>query len=565
MPTTYARVRRQHRTIETKRDLHALWRSERLESQGAIEHTLRVYEMAIRLDGWQVVAGWARAAITAGEILNAQLVELAMRALEEPDDDFLIELVNHLLATSPPSYFEFWYALFAARHSHRGERLFRAHLAGVSDYHLVKYRRWVKKIFRKLRFRCRTAREKAIGAIAFAMYRDYDASSYPSEIFAQYIKAHDVARSKPKTKQGKSVPPGRHSELVAEALAPLRMWSIAEGIRTSHGLPRTLRYLSVMAPTLSDVELRRALKAFDRKLLTADHKKASELVTETAAHITERLRHMDLPIEEWAKIYPYQKSPILARVLEQILGDRLDAAVGELAPRLAVTPVPIADSRLDARGFRCGFLAGYLLHRADLESVAYIAGPDAAHALSHPSSLWPYGVGAVPPVRRFAAEPDHRHRVGFDTVRTMFAAVAAQRSPSPASMDTAIRCLRAQLRRRLVIDGEVSAADVPVLFLPGPPDEEERAALISILEHFSAAVLALFEQRWDPPLDAPRAVHLELSRDLGAATEQLVAGLERAAEHRAAFAPRKASIDRAARELLLCPPDLGIQPVLRTA
>jgi len=561
MSSTYAQVRRQHRTIETKRDLHALWRSERFENYSTVEHALRVYEMAIRVDGWSAVSRWARDAIQAGKILNAQLVELAMRALEQPDDDFLLELVDHLLETSPPSYFRFWFALFSARHSHRGERLFRAHLAKVSDYQLVKYRRWVKKIFRKLRFRCNTDRERAIGAIAFAMYRDYDRKAYPSDVFVAYVKAHDVARSKPKTKQGKSVPKARHSELLAEAAGPLRMWSIAEGIRTSAGLPRTLKYLSVMAPSMSNVELLRALKAFDRVLMTADHKKASELVTETAAHVTERLGAMDLPLDEWAKIYPYQKSPTLKRVLEEIIGKRIEAAVAELD--IGVTPIPVVETALDARGFRAAFLTSYILHRANSESPVYVADSNRAQAITHLSSVWPYGLGMLPPTARFTAEPDHPHRLGFDAIRELFAAVSRQRTPVARSLAMPIRCLRAQLRRRAQIDGEVSAGDIPILYLSAQPDEEERAALTAILAHFSASILVLFERRWDPPIEG--AICVELSRDFSSAVKQLVEALGSAAEKREAFAERKSETDRVVRELLLYLPDPGILPVLRVA
>ena len=108
----------------------------------------------------------------------------------------------------------------------------------------------------------------------------------------------------------------KQAELLAEAAAPLKMWSIAEGIRTSAKIPRTLKYLSTMAPTMSDIELLRSLKAFDGKLMTADHKKASELVSDTARHISGRLGQMNLPLEEWAKILPYPKSPILRRLLD---------------------------------------------------------------------------------------------------------------------------------------------------------------------------------------------------------------------------------------------------------
>ena len=563
MPSPYATVRRQHRQIETERDLRALWRSERFESPAAIEYGLRVYEMAIRVDGWGTVVAWARDALRAGQILNNQRVELAMRALEQPDDAFFLEIVDHLLDTSPPSYFKFWHALFVARHSHRGERLWRAHLAKVSDYQLVKYRRWVRKIYRKLRFRCRTDRERAIGAIAFGVYKEYDAKAYPSDVFKAYIAAHASARSRPTTTQGKAVSKARHAELFAEAAAPLRMWSVVEGIRTSARLPRTLKYLARMAPTLTDIELLRALKAFDKQLMTADHKKASQTVADTATHITERLGKMKLPLDEWAKIYPYQVSPVLRRVLETILGARIDDAVKGLA--LPVTLVPIVDASMDARACRTAFLAAYIAQRADAEAIAYVVrDPGKAQALSHLGPTWPYGVGSLPPVARFTAEPDHPHRLGFELVRDLFVSVAPNKTASPSSsVAMPIRCLREHLRRRAVIDRGVGPRDVPVLFFARPPNPEEHAALVAALAPFPAAILAMFEQRWNPPVDAPNAIHVQLPREAEPAMAQLVEALGQVGAHVEAFATDKAGLDRAARELLLAPPDPAVVAVVR--
>ncbi len=566
MPSAYAQVRRQHRTIETERDLRALWRRERFETEGAVEHALRVYEMAIRVDGWETVAGWARDALSNGKILNTQLVELAMRALEQPDDAFFVDVVDHLLGSAPANYFKFWHALFVARHSHRGERLFRSHLANVNDYQLVKYRRWVRRILRKLRFRCKTAREHAIGAIAFGVYKEYDPAAYPSEVFTAYIKAHAVARSRPTTKQGKDAPKARHAELFADAAAPLRMWSIAEGIRTSARLPRTLKYLNRMAPTLSDIELLRALKAFDRQLMTADHKKASELVAQTAEHITTRLGKMELPIEEWAKIYPYQQSPVLQRVVENILGERIDAVVDSLRDRVSVTPVPILDAGLDARACRAAFVLSYLLQQLDPEAVAYLVrSSSSAQALGHATAAWPYGVGVLPPVSRFTPEPNHPHRLAFDVVRELFVAVAQQKSPAPAPVAMAIRCLRAHVRRRTVVAGTAGPRDVPVVFLGAPPNAEERAALVASLQHVPSAVLVLFERRWDPPLDADNLVHVELPRNVAGALEPLIAALTTAGERATANAAGQAARDRTGRELLLAPADAGVTPVVRRA
>ncbi|MEM6992672.1 MAG: hypothetical protein AAF721_19315 [Myxococcota bacterium] len=566
MSNAYANVRRQHRTIETERDLRALWRRERFESEAAVEHALRVYEMAIRVDGWATVAGWARDALADGRILNTQLVELAMRALEQPDDAFFIDVVDHLLQRAPANYFKFWHALFVARHSHRGERLMRGHLAKVSDYQLVKYRRWVRKIFRKLRFRCKTDRERAIAAIAFGVYKDYDKAAYPSEVFTAYIKAHAAARTRPVTKQGKDVPKARHAELFAEAAAPLRMWSIAEGIRTSARLPRTLKYLNRMAPTLSDIELLRALKAFDKQLMTADHKKASELVAETAEHITMRLGKMTLPIEEWAKIYPYQGSPVLQRVLETILGERFDGAVEALSGKVDATLIPIVDAALDARACRTAFLTAYVAHRSDPEGIAYLVRSSAhAQSLSHASATWPYGIGVPPPTSRFQAEPDHPHRLGFALIAELFVAIARQKSPAPGSLDMMLRCLRAHVRRRVVVDGGVGPRDVPVLFFGTPPAEEDRAALVAALAPFPAAVLALFEQRWDPPVAADNAIHVELPRAVDGATDKLLAALDDVGSRGTAHAERKDALDREARELLLWPPDRAVVHVTRPA
>jgi hypothetical protein len=176
MPNQYTQVRRQWRDVDPERDLKALWASERFESPERVQESLRVTELAIRVAGWDAVKGWAREQLGLDRILHAQLVELAMRALERQDDAFLTEIGTTLLERSPANSFRLWFTLFSARHSHRGERLFRAHLATVEDYRLVKYRRWVRRIFRKLRCRCESPREKAVGAVAFSMPAAYTAS-----------------------------------------------------------------------------------------------------------------------------------------------------------------------------------------------------------------------------------------------------------------------------------------------------------------------------------------------------------------------------------------------------
>jgi len=554
VPNKYASARRRHRDIDIERDLHALWQSERFENEATVGEALRVYDIAIRVEGWKTVTAWARAALTDGKILNAQLVELAMRALEQKDDGFFASITEHLIKNAPASYFQFWHALFSARHSHRGERLFRAQLGAISDYHIVKYRRWVKRIFRKLRFRCETDREHAIGAIVFAMYAKYEPEKYPSSVFDTYLAAHRAAHTPPLTKQAKPVAKVKQAELLAEAAAPLRMWSVAEGIRTSAKIPRTLKYLSKMAPTMSDIELLRSLKAFDGKLMTADHKKASELVSDTARHISERLGQMNLPLEEWAKILPYPKSPILRRLLDDILGERLDATI-ERVSALPFTAIPFVDQGLDARGFRVAFLLAYVLHRTSPRAIEYLVGSDGAiTTLAFTGSLWPYGLGLTPPSKRFEAEPDHPHRLGLDLIRQVFPTAAAQTASRTRSLEAFVLALRAHLYRRAQLDRAASAADVPVLFLAAPPQDEERAALTAHLAHFSAAVLVLHEQRWDEPLEGTNLVHLNLPRAVDGAITHLLGAIQGIDEKRPAFAARKEQIDQAVRELLLAPP-----------
>ena len=562
MPNKYAIARRRHRAIDIERDLFALWQSERFENEATVDDALRVYEMAIRVEGWATVTAWARRALTEGKILNAQLVELAMRALEQKDDAFFASITDHLIQNAPASYFQFWYALFAARHSHRGERLFRAQFAQISDYHLVKYRRWVKRIFRKLRFRCKTEKERAAGAIAFAMYTKYDPAKYPSQVFELYLLAHRAAHSPLLTKQAKPVAKAKQAEVLALASAPLRMWSVAEGIRTSAKIPRTLQYLSTMASTMSDIELLRALKAFDAKLMTADHKKASDLVSETARQISTRLEQMKLPLEEWAKILPYPKSPILKRLLDDILGRRFETAVQRVTD-LPFTAIPLVDQLLDARAFRAAFLVAYALHRSNPRAIEYLVGGDGnITALGFTGSLWPYGLGSIPPAQRFEAEPDHPHRLGLDLIRQVFPAAAAQAEPRARPLDPFLLALRAHLYRRAQLDRAASATDVPVLFLAAPPADEERAALAACLDHFAAAVLVLFERRWDEPLEGENLVHLSLPRVVDGAISDLIAAIPSIEAKRPAFSARQARVDHAVRELLLAPPP-PVTPVTR--
>lgn len=563
MVSTYAETRRQHRAVQTERDLRALWRSERFEDARSIEDALRIYEMAIRIDGWSTVVGWAREALEQRAILNAQLVELAMRALEQPDDAFFAEITDHLFANSPRNYFVFWHALFVARHSHRGERLFRAQLEKVSDFHLVKYRRWVRRIFRKLRFRCKTDRERAIGAIAFGMLEAYDRKAYASEPFELFIAASNAARTRPKTDKAKPVTGAKHAQHFAAAAAPLRMWTVAEGLRTSARIPRTLEYLSKMAPTLSDLELLRALKAFDAKLETADHKKASELVTSTAAHLTERLSSMTLTPEEWAKILPYQQSPVVSRAVEEVLGAQLEAAV--LAHRsLPVRFVPVLGPGLDARGFRAAFIAAYVLQRADPESIAYRVAPDGqVHALAHDTPLWPMGVGRHVPVERYRPEPDHPHRVGFDLVRATFPDAAQQDSAQARPVRSSVHALRAHLYRRATVHREVLVDDVPLLFLSAPPTDEERAGLSAILSMFAGAVVVLMERAWDEPPADERVLGLEAPKSSEGILATVVEASGRLGAMIEAHRGRKLELDRAVRELLLGPEPGAIVHVVR--
>ncbi|MCG8421687.1 MAG: ribosomal protein L7/L12 [Proteobacteria bacterium] len=558
MPNNYAKVRRQWKDIDIERALKALWASERFESADAVEDALRIYELAIRVEGWERVVSWARQQLADGRILNAQLVELAMRALEQADGTFLEELTRHLLDTSAPNYFRFWHTLFATRHSHRGERIFRAQLAELSDYRVIKYRRWVKRVFRTLRFRCHTPREKAIGAIAFANYRDYKPKDYPSDVFRAYLACHDAARNPKKTKSGKPVAKVKQMENFAAAAAELAIWTIAEGIRTSVGLPRTLTYLAAMAPAMTDLELFRTLRAFDANLKTADHKRASQDVVNLARYLEKRLGKMDVAIEEWCKIYPYQHSPVLVRVFEELIATAIDAARARLEPLSSVALLPIVPVSLHGRGFRVALILAYLLYRNNDDATGYLAGSDGVDILSHPSALWPYGHGARPPIWRWHPQPDHPHRVLYQMVRDTFPDAANRRESLPLDMGPYIESLRYHLYRRAVLDDRTSSADVPVLFLARKPHDDERRALLAHLDMFSAAVLVSFEQPWHEPLDAPNLIHLELPIDIAASAEILVELPKRIDDMRTSFAGRKDAIERAIRHLRL-----GPAPVVR--
>lgn len=570
MSKSYAKVRRQWRDTDIERELGKLWRSERFESPEAVAEALRIYEMAIRVEGWAKVRTWARAALAEKRILNAQLVELAMRALEQDkqdgggegdetgnetggrgDREFLQEITRHLLDNSPVNYFRFYYTLFSTRHAHAGEQVFRAQLAELSDYRVVKYRRWIKRILRKLRFRCTTDRERAIGAIAFAMYDKYDAKAYPSEMFQAFLACHDAARTRKKTKTGKPVAKSEQMKTFATAAAQLGIWTTAEGIRTSAGLPRTRGYLAAMAPKMTDGELIRSLRAIDANLKTADHKRASETVVALAEHVHQRLGQMDVTLEEWCKIYPYQQSPVLLRVFEQLIGQRVAQAVAALEPLSRFAFVPIAPLTLAGRTFRAAFLATYLLYRINREASAYLAQSGPPRALVHPSQLWPYGYGVEPPAWRWQSEPDQPDRVLCELVRETFPVAAARKRATPLPMKPYIDGLRSHLYRRALVDRQASARDVPVLFLTGEPGVDERKALTTHLQMFASAVLVTFEKPWREPLADERVIHLNVSPTLADMNEQFVGVRERLLSQEATFLARQPAVDREVRHLLL--------------
>lgn len=557
MPSSYTHIRRQWRDVDPERDLKALWATERLETASRVQESLRITELAIRVAGWEVVKGWAREQLEEGAILHVQLVELAMRALEQPDDAFFQEIGAALRSRSPASLFRFWLTLFTTRHSHRGERLFRAGLDDLSDHQLVKYRRWVRRIFRKLRFRCKTPRERAIGAVAFSMQSHYDRSGYSSDAFDAWFEASRVASTWARTKQEKRVTPARQAEIFAVAAAKLGIVSVAEGLRTSSKIPRTLSYLEAMAPKMSDLELRRTLRVFDAHLTTADHKKASARVVRVADYLNGRLSSMEVSLEEWCKILPYTKSPVLVRVLEGLIGSGMDQQIEALCPALPFAPVPVADLALDARGARIAFLLAYLLHRTHAQApMLWIDAARAVHVVSHISpdnDVWPYGIGTEPAAAWWEAAPAHLHRIGLDTMAHQFPIVAKQQRASVHPLDPVLRALRWQLWQRHLLDGATSALDVPIVFLAAAPPAAEREALTRALDPFPAAVLALFEARWDRPLQLDHVVHLSLPRSLEGALAALSEAAPRIDAARSSFSARKALVDRYTRRLLLAP------------
>lgn len=555
MTDPYVQVRRQWKDVDPERDLKNLWATERFEDAAKVHEALRVTELAIRVAGWETVRGWAREQIAKDAVLRAHLVELSMRALEQKDDAFLTELTATLLARSPSNYFHFWLALFTARHAHRGERIFRDELTKLSDYHAVKYRRWLRKIFRKLRFRCNTPREKALGAVAFSLPKAYQAQAYRSEIFDAYFEALKSASTWVKTKSGKNVTGARQAEIFTPSAVALGVWSLVEGIRTSARIPRTLGYLAAMAPKMTDTELRRALRAFDAHLGGADHKKAPEEVVACADYLRSRLVAMPVTLDEWSKILPYTRSPVLVRVLEELVGVQLQGAITWARESTGYTAVPVIDANLDARGYRAAFLVGYVLQQAreDAEGVV-IDGEGGLHVLGYPSALWPYGTGLEPPARRWTPEPDHPHRVGLTALRETFPVVAKRAKPQARPLDCALRALRWHLWRRATVEGGPSEGDVPVLFLPNEPSPEEMVALGAVLDCFSAAVLALFDDAWYRTLDRAHVRHCTLPRDVRGAMDVLGRETAKIAEVRASFAGRREAVARAVRALLLAPP-----------
>jgi large subunit ribosomal protein L7/L12 len=554
MPSRYTDVRRQWRATDPERDLVRLWRAERFEEAAAIEEALRVYELAVRVAGWEAVKGWARAAFGEGRILNAHLVELAMRAFEQRDVAFVAELTGQMLDQSPPSFFRFWYTLFCTRHSHAGEKIFRAQLAALSDYHAVKYRRWLRKILRKLRFRCETPREKAQAAIAFGAYRGYDKGAYPSEVFEAYVACHKAAGERPKGKQDKPVSAEQHAAHFAREAAKLGIWSVVEGVRTSAKLPRTLGYLAAMAPGMTDLELRRALKAFDARLKAATHKKAPEDVVELSAYLRGRLQAMQgVVLEEWCKVYPYLESRALCDVVEDVVDGRIGArveAIGRGAWGFAPLVVP---ETLEARAFRAALVVAYLLYGAGGDAAIYLVRPGAPRLLAPPSPLWPHGVGVLPTAARWGVGPDRPHRAFYDLVRGTFPEAAKRRATAPLGVDGYVLALRHHLHRRQTLDGAAPSNDVPLLVLTGEPEGAERHALLAHLAMFPAAALVKLDAPWKHPLDGPHLAHLYAPAAVADLLAPLAALEGAVAEARGAFAARKPDVDRALRHLVLAP------------
>jgi hypothetical protein len=478
-----------------------------------------------------------------------------MRALALGDAGFLSEMTRTLIDRSPPNYFRFWYSLFTARHSHRGERLFRTELAALRDDHAVKYRRWLRKIFRRLRFRCDTPREKAIGAVVFSLQKQYLSDGYRSDVFDAFFEAHRVATSELKSKTGKVLSGERRAERFAEAAASLGIWSIAEGIRTSARVPRTLHYLSTMAPRMTDTEVRRALRAFDGYLGAADHKKAPEAVVACADYLRTRLSTMNVPLGEWAKILPYAQSPPLTRVLEELVGVRLQATVAWASEVAPFTAVPVLDTQLDARAFRTAFVLSYALQQSRGDSNALVIDPvGSLRVLAHASPLWPYGVCIDPPAARWEADPDHRYRIGFSALREMFPLVAKRQNAEGRSLAYVQRALRWHLWQRATVDGGCVEHDVPVIFLTEPPSVDERNALAAHLDCFSAAVLVLFETPWhNRTLARAHVHHCTVPRDLAEATDVITDALRKVPELQQGFAARREGVSREVRRLALAP------------
>jgi large subunit ribosomal protein L7/L12 len=551
MPSRYTDVRRQWRATDPERDLARLWRAERFEETAAIEEALRVYELAVQVSGWETVKTWARTAFDEGRILNAHLVELAMRAFEQRDTAFVAELTGRMLERSPPSFFRFWYTLFCTRHSHAGEKIFRAQLAALSDYHAVKYRRWLRKILRKLRFRCETPREQAQAAIAFGAYRGYDPAAYPSEVFEAYLACHKAASTRPKGKQDRPVSAEQHAAQFARLAAKLGIWSVVEGIRTSVKLPRTLTYLAAMAPGMTDLELRRSLKAFDARLKTATHKKAPEDVVELAGYLRGRLQAMPgVTLEEWCKVYPYLQSRTLCDLVEDVVDVRL-VAPGERR-EWGFAPLIVPET-LEARAFRAALVVAYLLYGAEVDAALYLVRAAAPRLLAPPSPLWPHGPGLLPTAARWGLGPDRPHRAFYDLLRDTFPPAAKRRTTSPLGVDSYIQALRHHLYRRQVLDGAAPSRDVPLLVLTGEPEAAERRALIAHLAMFPAATLVKLDAPWQHPLDAPHLTHLYAPASVADLLSPLTALEESVAAARLAFSTRKPDVDRALRHLVLAP------------
>lgn len=552
MANRYASVRKRWRATDTKKDLEAIWRGERFEAEDAVEGALHVYELAIRVEGWDEVKTWARRALGANDMLHAQIVELAMRAIEQADSDFFEEITRHLLDNAAPQYFRFWHTLFCTRHTHFGETRFRKQLAELSDFHVVKYRRWLRAILRKLRFRCKTDKEKAVAAIAFGMYKTYDRKAYPSDVFRAFIACHDAARTRPKSDQtAKPVTKAKQMEVFTPAAEKLGIWSVTEGIRTSAQLPRTLGYLSAMAPRMTDQELLRGLRAFDAKLVTADHKKASENVVHLAQYMIERLGKLDVGLEGWAKIYPYMASPVLQRVLEDLMTGKLHAHLESLSG-LDACPVLIFPQQMEGRAHRSALLASYALYVKDVRSTVLL--PDARiRALCHPTALYPYGYGVVPSARRWRAEPDRPHLVLFQLVKETFEAAAKRRVSAALATDRYLLGLRYHLYRRLVLDGGASARDIPVLIFCEEPSKEDRDGLVAHLALFSAAVLLLFDKKWDHPIPGDALRHVTVDTDFTRTLAAIREAIEDLSGCREAFDKKK--VDAELRHL-----HLGLSP-----